>query len=50
MAETLYARLGRYDAIAAVADNLVEHLKAVSKLGRFWQNRGDDGVRRERHC
>ena len=48
MAETLYARLGGYDAIAVVADNLLERLKADSRLGRFWQNRGDDGVRREK--
>ena len=45
---TLYARLGGYDAIAAVADNLLQHLIADAQLGRFWQNRGEDGVRREK--
>lgn len=48
MAETLYARLGGYDAIAAVADDLVSRLAADSQLGRFWKNRGEDGVRREK--
>src|SRR5947208_581036 len=48
MAETLYKRLGGYDAIAAVADNLLPRLTADSQLGRFWQHRGEDGVRREK--
>jgi hemoglobin len=46
--KTLYARLGGYDAIAAVADNLVARLMADPRLGRFWANRGEDGVRREK--
>jgi len=45
---SLYSRLGGYDAIAAVADNLLERLTADAALGRFWLNRGDDGVRREK--
>ncbi len=45
--ETLYARLGGYDAIAAVADNLVGRVRADARLGRFWQHRGADGIRRE---
>ena len=48
MADTLYKRLGGYDAIAAVADNLLPRLTADSQLGRFWQHRGEDGVRREK--
>ncbi len=48
MAETLYARLGGYDAIAAVADDLLSRLTADQQLGRFWKNRGKDGVRREK--
>lgn len=48
MADTLYARLGGYDAIAAVADELLSRLTADGQLGRFWQNRGEDGVRREK--
>ncbi len=48
MPETLYARLGGYDAIAAVADDLLARLVADARLGRFWKNRGEDGVRREK--
>jgi len=47
-AKTLYQRLGGYDAIAAVAGDLLARLQADSRLGRFWQNRGEDGVQRER--
>ena len=46
--KTLYARLGGYDAIAAVADDLVARLRADSQLGRFWAHRGGDGIRREK--
>ncbi len=48
MAETLYQRLGGYDAIAAVADNLLPRLMGDAQLGRFWKYRGEDGVRREK--
>jgi hemoglobin len=48
MSDTLYARLGGYDAIAAVADDLLARLQADAQLGRFWQHRGEDGVRREK--
>jgi len=47
-AKTLYQRLGGYDAIAAVASDLLARLQADARLGRFWQNRGEDGVQRER--
>ena len=47
MADTLYTRLGGYDAIAAVADHLVTRLAADGQPGRFGRNRGGDGVRRE---
>ncbi len=46
--ETLYARLGGYDAIAAVADNLLPRLMGDEQLGRFWAHRGTDGLRREK--
>jgi hemoglobin len=45
--KSLYARLGGYDAIAAVSENLVDRLMADPQLGRFWTHRGEDGVRRE---
>lgn len=48
MTDSLYKRLGGYDAIAAVADDLVGRLMADDRLGRFWKNRGLDGVRREK--
>ena len=48
MTDTLYRRLGGYDAIAAVADDLLGRLTKDRLLARFWQNRGADGVRREK--
>jgi len=45
---TLYERLGGYDAIAAVAGNLLPRLMADEHLGRFWAHRGADGVEREK--
>jgi hemoglobin len=48
MADTLYRRLGGYDAIAAVADNLLSRLVTDAELGRFWKHRSEDGVRREK--
>jgi hemoglobin len=47
-AKTLYARLGGYDPIAAVADTLLSRLMADPHPGRFWAHRGEDGVRREK--
>ena len=46
--ESLYERLGGYDAIAAFANDLLPRLEADSQLSRFWQNRGDDGIAREK--
>lgn len=48
MQDTLYARLGGYDAISAVVNNLLPRLIADQQLGRFWQNRGMDGIAREK--
>ncbi len=45
---SLYERLGGYDAIAAVASNLLPRLQSDPRLARFWQHRGDDGVAREK--
>ena len=47
-AKSLYASLGGYDAIAAVVENLLPRLMNDAQLGRFWQNRGTDGMRREK--
>jgi hemoglobin len=47
-ARTRYERLGGYDAIAAVASDLLPRLQGDPRLARFWQHRGEDGVRREK--
>ena len=46
--KTLYERLGGYDAIAAVANDLLPRLRADPQLGRFWAHRVEDGVMREK--
>ena len=46
--KTLYERLGGYDAITAVANDLLPRLRADPLLGRFWAHRGEDGVTREK--
>ncbi len=46
--KSLYARLGGYDAIRAVVENLLPRLQTDPLLGRFWQNRGNDGIEREK--
>jgi len=46
--KSLYARLGGYDAIAAVAENLLPRLMSDPKLRRFWAHRAEDSVRREK--
>jgi hemoglobin len=46
--KTLYERLGGYDGIAAFANDLMPRVHADSQLGRFYQNRGDDGLVREK--
>ena len=44
---SLYERLGGYDGFAAFTNDLLPRLQADPQLGRFWQNRGDDGIARE---
>lgn len=46
--KTLYERLGGYDAITAVASDLLPRLQADSRLRRYWDHRGADGVAREK--
>jgi len=46
--KTLYERLGGYDGMTGFVNDLLPRLQADSQLGRFWQNRGDDGLARER--
>ena len=45
---TLYERLSGYDAISAVANDLLPRLRSDPQLGRFWAHRGEDGVMREK--
>jgi len=47
-AKTLYTRLGGYDAIAAVANDLLPRLRNDAQLGRFWKNRAEDSIMREK--
>ena len=46
--KSLYERLGGYDGITGFVDDLLPRLQSDSQLGRFWQNRGDDGLEREK--
>ncbi len=46
--KSLYERLGGYDAITAVCNDLLPRLQGDALLGRFWQNRGADGIEREK--
>lgn len=46
--DSLYARLGGYDAFAAVADDLLPRLMGDELLARFWQNRPEDSILREK--
>src|SRR5215470_16967462 len=46
--KTLYERLGGYDAITAVTNDLLPRLQGDPQLGRFWAHRGADGVAREK--
>ena len=46
--KSLYERLGGYDAISAVANDLLPRLMADNSLGRFWKHRGEDGIAREK--
>ncbi len=46
--QSLYSRLGEYDAISAVVNDLISRLMSDPDLGRFWENRGEDGIAREK--
>jgi hemoglobin len=47
-APSLYSRLGGYDAIAAVCDDLLERLLSDPQLNWFWRGHSRDTMRRER--
>ena len=46
--KTLYERLGGYDAICAVSEDLLPRLMSDPRLKRFWDHRGEDGLNREK--
>jgi hemoglobin len=47
--DSLYSRLGGYDAIAAVVDDLLPRLREDARLRRFWTSpRSIDSNKRER--
>jgi hemoglobin len=46
--KSLYERLGGYDALTAVTNDLLPRLQGDPQLGRFWKNRSDDGIAREK--
>jgi len=48
MADSLYSRLGGYDGIAMFSTTLVGQARKDELLGRFWTNRGEDRIDRER--
>lgn len=45
---SLYERLGGYDAIAAVCDDLLERLFSDSQLKGYWKGHSENSLRRER--
>jgi hemoglobin len=45
---SLYARLGGYDAIAAVTDELLARLLNDPQLGGFWKGHSESSLRRDR--
>ena len=47
--QSLYVRVDGYDAITTVANGLLPRLINDEKLGRFWDHRGDDRVKRVKH-
>jgi len=47
MPDSLYSRLGGYDAIAMFATKLIGQAQEDELLGRFWMNRAQDRIDRE---
>ena len=46
--KSLYERLGGYDAIAAVIDDLLARLLGDPQLGVFWKGHSENSLRRDR--
>ena len=47
-ADSLYHRLGGYDAIAAATDELLARLQADPRLGDYWKGASDNNRRKAR--
>lgn len=47
MSDSLYSRLGGYDAIATFATKLVGQAQQDALLARFWENRAQDRLESE---
>jgi hemoglobin len=45
---SLYERLGGYDAIAAVVDELLQRLFSDPQVGLYWKGRNNDSKKRDR--
>lgn len=46
--QSLYVRLGGYDAVAAATDDLLARLQADPQLGGYWKGASHDNRRRAR--
>ncbi len=46
--KSLYERLGGYDGVVGAVDDILPRLIDDAQLGQFWQNRGQNGIARER--
>jgi hemoglobin len=46
--ESLYHRLGGFDAIAAAVDDLLPRLVSDPQIGVFWKGKCDDSMRKDR--
>ena len=46
--DSLYHRIGGYNSVVAVVNDLFPRLAGDKQLGRFWAHRGDDGIAREK--
>jgi hemoglobin len=47
-AKTLYQRLGGYDAISAVVNDLLPRVRGDLQLAHYWLHRGDDRLQRSK--
>ena len=46
--KSLYQRLGGYDAVAAVVDDLLPRLTADPEIGVYWKGKCKDSMRKDR--